>query len=44
MPGFLFVWHLGFHFMDTQHPFAKFIRTLGRGQKGSRSLSQEEAF
>ncbi len=30
--------------MDTQHPFAKFIRTLGRGQKGSRSLSQDEAF
>ena len=30
--------------METQHPFAKFIRTLGRGQKGSRSLSQEEAF
>jgi anthranilate phosphoribosyltransferase len=26
------------------HPFAPFIRTLGRGQKGSRSLSQDEAF
>ncbi len=30
--------------MDTQHPFAKFIRTLGRGKQGSRSLSQDEAF
>jgi len=29
--------------MNT-HPFAPFIRTLGRGQKGSRSLSQDEAF
>jgi len=29
--------------MNT-HPFAQFIRTLGRGQKGSRSLSQDEAF
>ena len=30
--------------MDSQHPFAPFIRTLGRGQKGSRSLSMDEAF
>jgi anthranilate phosphoribosyltransferase len=29
--------------MDNQRPFAQFIRTLGRGQKGSRSLSLEEA-
>lgn len=29
--------------MSNQHPFAQFIRTLGRGQKGSRSLTQEEA-
>ena len=25
------------------HPFAQYIRTLGRGKKGSRDLSQEEA-
>jgi len=30
--------------MDTQHPFSRFIRTLGRGKQGSRSLSQEDAF
>ncbi len=30
--------------MEHQHPFAKFIRTLGRGQKGSRSLTQDEAY
>ncbi len=29
--------------MLNQHPFASFIRTLGRGQKGSRSLTQDEA-
>lgn len=29
--------------MEHQHPFAQFIRTLGRGQKGSRSLTQQEA-
>lgn len=29
--------------MTNQHPFAQFIRTLGRGQKGSRSLTQQEA-
>ena len=29
--------------MDTQHPFAQFIRILGRGQQGSRALTQEEA-
>ncbi len=27
-----------------QHPFAPFIRTLGRGKKGSRSLTQDEAY
>lgn len=26
------------------HPFAPYIRTLGRGKKGSRSLSEDEAF
>ncbi len=30
--------------MDTQHPFSRFIRTLGRGKQGSRSLSQDDAF
>lgn len=30
--------------MEEQHPFANLIRTLGRGRKGSRSLSQDEAF
>lgn len=29
--------------MENQHPFAPFIRTLGRGKKGSRSLTQDEA-
>lgn len=44
MPGFLFVHTLITISMDTQHPFAQFIRTLGRGKQGSRSLSQDEAF
>ena len=26
------------------HPFAQYIRTLGRGKKGSRDLTQEEAY
>lgn len=30
--------------MSNPHPFAPFIRTLGRGQKGSRSLTQDEAY
>ena len=30
--------------MQSEHPFAPYIRILGRGRKGSRSLSQEEAF
>ena len=30
--------------MATQHPFSRFIRTLGRGKQGSRSLSQDDAF
>ncbi len=29
--------------MPAQHPFAQYIRILGRGKKGSRSLSFEEA-
>jgi len=30
--------------LDNEHPFAPFIRTLGRGKKGARSLTQEEAY
>jgi len=30
--------------MNAQHPFSRFIRTLGRGKQGSRSLSQDDAF
>ncbi|NOR80221.1 MAG: glycosyl transferase family protein [Methyloprofundus sp.] len=29
---------------NTEHPFAEFIRILGKGKKGSRSLTQEEAY
>lgn len=28
----------------AEHPFAPFVRILGKGKKGSRSLTQEEAF
>lgn len=28
----------------TEHIFAKYVRTLGRGKKGARSLTQEEAY
>lgn len=28
----------------VEHPFAPFVRILGKGQKGSRGLSQEEAY
>ncbi len=30
--------------MDTLHPFSQYIRTLGRGKKGSRNLTENEAF
>ncbi len=30
--------------METQHSFSRFIRILGRGKQGSRSLSQDDAF
>ena len=30
--------------MTQEHPFAPFVRILGKGQKGSRSLTQQEAF
>jgi len=29
---------------NQEHPFAKFVRILGKGKKGSRSLTEEEAF
>ena len=29
---------------NTEHPFAEFIRILGKGKKGSRPLTQEEAY
>ena len=29
---------------NQEHPFAKFVRILGKGKKGSRSLSEDEAF
>ena len=30
--------------MDLKHPFAQYIRILGRGKKGSRNLSEDEAY
>lgn len=30
--------------MEQQHPFAQYIRTLGRGKRGSRDLTADEAF
>ncbi len=29
---------------ETEHPFAEFIRILGKGKKGSRPLTQKEAY
>ena len=29
---------------NPEHPFAQFVRILGKGKKGSRSLTEEEAF
>ena len=29
---------------DNEHPFAPFVRILGRGKKGARPLTQEEAY
>ncbi|MCK5663035.1 MAG: glycosyl transferase, partial [Thiotrichaceae bacterium] len=29
---------------NTEHPFADYIRILGKGKKGSRPLTQEEAY
>jgi len=30
--------------LQTEHPFAEFIKILGKGKKGSRSLTQDEAY
>ncbi len=30
--------------MSVEHPFAKYVRILGKGKQGSRSLSEEEAY
>ncbi|KAF3981037.1 MAG: glycosyl transferase family protein [Methylococcales symbiont of Hymedesmia sp. n. MRB-2018] len=30
--------------MSTEHPFAEFIKILGKGKKGSRPLTQDEAY
>ena len=30
--------------MQTEHPFAQYVRILGKGKRGSRGLSQEEAY
>jgi anthranilate phosphoribosyltransferase len=29
---------------NTEHPFAEFIKILGKGKKGSRPLTQDEAY
>lgn len=29
---------------STEHPFAQYVRTLGKGKKGSRSLTYDEAY
>ena len=29
---------------QTEHPFAQYVRTLGKGKKGSRSFTQQEAY
>jgi anthranilate phosphoribosyltransferase len=31
-------------FVEQEHPFAEFIKILGKGKKGSRPLSQDEAY
>ncbi len=30
-------------YKDAEHPFAQYVRILGKGKTGSRSLSYEEA-
>lgn len=34
----------GNQYKDFEHPFAQYVRTLGKGRKGSRALSESEAF
>lgn len=34
----------GNQYRDFEHPFAQYVRILGKGRKGSRSLTEEEAF
>lgn len=34
----------GNQYLDCEHPFAEYIRILGKGRKGSRSLDEPEAF
>lgn len=34
----------GNQYKDFEHPFAQYVRILGKGRKGSRSLSETEAF
>lgn len=31
-------------YKDAEHPFAQYVRILGKGKTGSRSLSYEEAY
>ncbi|MFZ5697516.1 MAG: glycosyl transferase, partial [Pseudomonadota bacterium] len=31
-------------YKDFEHPFAQYVRILGKGRKGSRALSESEAF
>ena len=30
--------------MSFEHPFAQYVRILGKGKRGSRDLTQEEAY
>lgn len=34
----------GNEYKDFEHPFAQYVRILGKGRKGSRALSEQEAF
>ena len=31
-------------YKDAEHPFAQFVRIIGKGKNGARSLSYEEAY
>ena len=44
MPGLFFEWRMADNgAMNETHPFAQYVRILGRGKKGARSLSFDEA-